>query len=70
MKRKTIMSSLVVSTVAVGLTSYFLKQYIKKAEKSLPIHKAGNPSPEDIEDNKMVSEGSTYPVQYYDQQKK
>ncbi|MDA7028557.1 hypothetical protein PJ311_18630 [Bacillus sp. CLL-7-23] len=69
MKRKTIMSSLVISTVAVGLTSYFLKQSMK-AKKSLPIHKAGNPSPEDIEDNKMVSEGSTYPVQYYDQQKK
>ncbi|XBO86429.1 hypothetical protein AAGG52_01535 [Bacillus licheniformis] len=37
---------------------------------SFPVEKAGNPSPQDIEDNKMVSEGSMYPVQYYDEKKK
>lgn len=37
---------------------------------SFPVEKAGHPSPQDIEDNKMVSEGSMYPVQYYDEKKK
>ncbi|RCK09633.1 hypothetical protein DT075_35985 [Bacillus licheniformis] len=37
---------------------------------SFPVEKAGHPSPHDIEDNKMVSEGSMYPVQYYDEKKK
>ena len=36
---------------------------------SFPIHKAGHPDPLDIEDNKMVSEGSMFPVQYYNEKK-
>jgi len=36
---------------------------------SFPIHKAGHPDPMDIEDNKMVSEGSMFPVQYYNEKK-
>ncbi|ASB91298.1 hypothetical protein OZL92_15890 [Bacillus sonorensis] len=42
----------------------------KQNTASFPVDKAGNPSPHDIEDNKMVSEGSMYPVQYYDEKKK
>ncbi|MFN2746370.1 hypothetical protein ACINLE_14190 [Bacillus sp. z60-18] len=42
----------------------------KQEKTSFPVEKAGNPSPQDIEDNKMVSEGSMYPVHYYDQKKK
>lgn len=34
-------------------------------KSNLPIEKAGNPDPEDIEDNKMVSEGAMYSVDYY-----
>ncbi|KMM63368.1 hypothetical protein ACH95_01590 [Bacillus glycinifermentans] len=42
----------------------------KQDTASFPVEKAGHPHPHDIEDNKMVSEGSMYPVQYYDQKKK
>ncbi len=34
-----------------------------------PVTKAGNPDPQDIEDNQMVSEGSMYGVNYYNQTK-
>ncbi|MBA9042441.1 hypothetical protein HNP21_005576 [Bacillus aryabhattai] len=34
---------------------------------SFPISKAGHPDPMDIEDNKMVSEGSTFSVHYYNE---
>ncbi|MBT2637749.1 MULTISPECIES: hypothetical protein [unclassified Bacillus (in: firmicutes)] len=33
----------------------------------LPVQKAGNPDPNDVEDNKMVSEGSMYGVNYYNE---
>jgi len=33
----------------------------------LPVQKAGNPDPMDLEDNKMVSEGSMYGVNYYNE---
>lgn len=33
----------------------------------LPVEKAGNPHPHDIEDNKMVEEGALYSVQYYNE---
>jgi hypothetical protein len=33
----------------------------------LPVQKAGNPDPLDVEDNKMVSEGSMYGVNYYNE---
>ncbi|PFV93172.1 hypothetical protein COL08_23595 [Priestia megaterium] len=36
---------------------------------SFPIHKAGHPDPMDTEDSKMVSEGSMFPVQYYNEKK-
>lgn len=35
----------------------------------IPIEKGGNPHPEEIEDNKMVSEGAQYSVDYYNKQK-
>ncbi|MCH6267454.1 hypothetical protein [Neobacillus citreus] len=38
----------------------------EKAEQ-LPIHKGGHPHPHDIEDNKMVDEGATYAVQFYNE---
>ena len=33
----------------------------------IPVQKAGNPDPLDLEDNKMVSEGSMYGVNYYNE---
>lgn len=33
----------------------------------VPVEKAGNPDPLDLEDNKMVSEGSMYGVNYYNE---
>jgi hypothetical protein len=33
----------------------------------LPVQKAGNPDPMDLEDNKMVSEGAMYGVNYYNE---
>ncbi|PLT31405.1 hypothetical protein [Peribacillus deserti] len=37
----------------------------KSQNHSLPVEKAGLPDPHDIEDNKMVDEGSQYGVHYY-----
>ena len=39
--------------------------YVKN--KSLPIEKGGNPHPYDLEDNKMVSEGAMYSVNFYNE---
>lgn len=39
------------------------------SKEDFPIEKAGNPDPHDIEDNKMVDEGSQYAVQYHDEKK-
>lgn len=33
----------------------------------IPVQKAGNPDPLDVEDNKMVSEGAMYGVNYYNE---
>ncbi|WP_053361572.1 hypothetical protein [Bacillus sp. FJAT-27251] len=38
-----------------------------KEEDVVPVVKAGNPDPLDVEDNKMVSEGSMYGVNYYNE---
>jgi len=38
---------------------------LKFRKTDLPIEKAGNPDPEDIQDNNMVSEGAQYSVDYY-----
>ncbi|MED2973594.1 hypothetical protein P4361_15290 [Fictibacillus sp. B-59209] len=45
--------------------------FMKKEEKDqkLPVNKAGHPDPYDIDDNEMVSEGSMYPVNYYNKKK-
>lgn len=32
-----------------------------------PIEKAGHPDPHDVDDNKMVSEGAMYSVNYYNE---
>ncbi|KZZ83330.1 MULTISPECIES: hypothetical protein [Bacillaceae] len=40
-----------------------------KEEDNFPIDKGGNPDPQDVEDNKMVSEGAQYSVQYYNDNK-
>ncbi|MDM5197852.1 hypothetical protein QUF79_07460 [Fictibacillus enclensis] len=37
--------------------------------KVLPIDKGGQPDPSDYEDSKMVSEGSAYGVQYFNEKK-
>ncbi len=38
-----------------------------KDEDVIPVQKAGNPDPLDVEDNKMVSEGAMYGVNYYNE---
>ncbi|MBM7650116.1 hypothetical protein JOC78_003100 [Bacillus ectoiniformans] len=58
----------------------FMKQAKKKlnsnatpSKEEFPVLKAGHPDPEDVEDNKMVEEGSQFGVKYYnekEQQKK
>lgn len=37
----------------------------KPSGEEFPVHKAGNPDPEDIQDNKMVEEGAQFAVDYY-----
>ncbi|PLR67879.1 MULTISPECIES: hypothetical protein [Bacillaceae] len=90
MRQKALISGIAISTVGVGVTSYFLKDkanrqkvtgfvqsaknkipyFARKNTDAFPVEKAGHPDPRDIDDNKMVSEGSMYPVQYYDEKKK
>ncbi|MBZ5753088.1 hypothetical protein [Metabacillus rhizolycopersici] len=41
--------------------SYFDKN------NNLPIEKGGNPHPEDVADNNMVSEGAMYSVDFYNE---
>jgi hypothetical protein len=38
---------------------------LKYRNTNLPLEKAGNPDPQDLEDNNMVSEGAMYSVKYY-----
>ncbi|NGP44545.1 hypothetical protein G4V62_06080 [Bacillaceae bacterium SIJ1] len=38
------------------------------SQENLPIDKAGFPDPQDIDDNKMVSEGAQFGVQYFNAQ--
>ncbi|WP_046181004.1 hypothetical protein [Domibacillus tundrae] len=33
--------------------------------ENFPVHKAGNPHPDDTADNKMVEEGAQFAVDYY-----
>ncbi|AZB44179.1 hypothetical protein CEF21_18805 [Bacillus sp. FJAT-42376] len=49
------------------VVSMFSKE--KNKEDHFPVEKGGNPDPQDIEDNKMVSEGAQYSVQYYNDTK-
>lgn len=35
------------------------------SNEKFPVHKAGNPDPDDIDDNKMVEEGAQFAVDYY-----
>ncbi|AMA50929.1 MULTISPECIES: hypothetical protein [Bacillus] len=86
MKQKLLLSGLAVSTVGITsyllkdpsnrqkarefIHSMKMKMTKQPDMDTFPVDKAGHPHPEDIEDNKMVSEGSMYPVQYYDEKKK
>lgn len=45
----------------------FLSKEVKL--DNFPVKKAGHPDPHDTDDNKMVSEGAMYSVQYYDEKK-
>lgn len=38
--------------------------------EGFPIEKAASPEPYETENNKMLDEGSTYGVQYYDEEKR
>ncbi len=42
---------------------------MKNPDDDLPVDKGGQPHPDDIEDNKMVSEGAQYSVDYYNKEK-
>lgn len=83
MKQKLLLSGLAVSTVGITsyllkdpsnrqkarefIHSMKMKITKQPDMETFPVDKAGHPDPQDIEDNKMVSEGSMYPVQYYDE---
>jgi hypothetical protein len=41
----------------------------KRKTEDLPVEKGGNPDPQNIEDNSMVSEGAMTSVQYYNEKK-
>ncbi|AKL85319.1 hypothetical protein C6370_17860 [Bacillus atrophaeus] len=86
MKQKLLISGLAVSTVGITSyllkdpsNRQKVKNFIYDVKRkfssepnidAFPVNKAGNPHPEDIEDNKMVSEGSMFPVQYHDEKTK
>ncbi|MGX1191795.1 hypothetical protein [Metabacillus sp. SLBN-84] len=57
-------------TEFVQSTKNKIPYFSRKNTDSFPVEKAGHPDPEDIDDNTMVSEGSMYPVQYYDENQK
>ncbi|QFT89172.1 hypothetical protein FIU87_10985 [Bacillus sp. THAF10] len=78
--KKPLLIAGVASLTGAGLLAYKpyrekLSAFTKKAKyklipmkyrsTDLPIEKAGNPDPQDIEDNSMVSEGAQYSVDYY-----
>ncbi|MGG0736774.1 hypothetical protein [Niallia taxi] len=44
-------------------------QMLHSKKDESPIMKAGNPDPQDIGDNNMVSEGAMYSVNYYNKQR-
>lgn len=85
MKQKLLLSGLAVSTVGITsyllkdpsnrqkarefIHSMKMKITKQPDMETFPVDKAGHPDPQDIEDNKMVSEGSMYPVQYYDEKR-
>lgn len=51
-------------TYSTKMKDYFTNKF---QHKDLPIHKAGHPDPQDIDDNNMVSEGALYSVNYYNE---
>ncbi|MEW9108179.1 hypothetical protein ACQCT6_14775 [Cytobacillus gottheilii] len=53
-----------VQTVTVKFKNMIRDRF---ANEDLPLKKAGHPDPQDIEDNKMVSEGAMYSVAYYNE---
>lgn len=67
--------------VGAGVGSMFLfskkgKELMQQMKNMFPakdnnelLSKAGNPHPEDIGDNNMVSEGAMYSVNYYNKKK-
>jgi hypothetical protein len=44
-----------------------VKPTVYEKSEELPIEKGGNPHPEDIGDNNMVSEGAMYSVKFYNE---
>ncbi|TRZ36064.1 hypothetical protein CEQ21_10730 [Niallia circulans] len=69
------------AVVGAGVGSYLLftskgKEMMQRVTQMLhskkdesTIMKAGNPDPQDIDDNNMVSEGAMYSVNYYNKQR-
>ncbi|KAB2331883.1 hypothetical protein [Bacillus mesophilum] len=53
-----------VQTVTVKFKNMIKDRF---SNENLPLKKAGHPDPQDIEDNKMVSEGAMYSVTYYNE---
>ena len=62
-----ILSSKKARTKVANYTTFIRNKLlpIKYKKTSFPLKKAGNPHPEDIADNNMVSEGAMYSVKYY-----
>ncbi|NHM31517.1 hypothetical protein [Neobacillus terrae] len=50
-----------------GMVQTVKNKFSPSKAYSLPVEKAGLSDPMDIDDNKMVSEGSQYGVHYYNQ---
>ncbi|MFT9598882.1 hypothetical protein [Mesobacillus sp.] len=51
----------------IGMATKAKEKIMPSKTDVVPVQKAGNPDPMDIEDNKMVSEGAMYGVNYYNE---
>lgn len=80
MKKKKVVLFSATGAVMAGVGTYLFKEKADRIkitgshkevdDNVFPIKKAGQPEPENIPDNKMVSEGAQFGVQYHDQVKK
>ncbi|AGX02638.1 MULTISPECIES: hypothetical protein [Bacillaceae] len=55
-----------IQTFTVNVTNKVLPSKAKN-HRVVPVEKGGHPDPYDVQDNKMVDEGSMYAVNYYNE---